>query len=73
MNDTEAVDILIDMFNKYKGIELDYLPTYEVRSVEDIVYSINEFILMSKKLQALENAGVDNWSGYDYAMEELNE
>jgi len=24
----------------------------------------------SFKLNCLENAGVDNWSGYDYAMEE---
>ena len=23
----------------------------------------------SKKLNALENGGVDNWGGYDYAME----
>lgn len=27
----------------------------------------------SKKLQALEGAGVDNWQGYDYAMELLRE
>lgn len=26
-----------------------------------------------KKLDALEGAGVDNWAGYDYAMELLNE
>ncbi len=25
----------------------------------------------SKVLQALENAGVDNWEGYDFAMEEV--
>lgn len=25
------------------------------------------------KLQALEAAGVDNWEGYDYAMEILND
>ena len=25
------------------------------------------------KLQALENAGVDNWDGYDWAMEELTD
>jgi hypothetical protein len=24
-------------------------------------------------LQALENAGVDNWEGYDFAREELDE
>lgn len=27
----------------------------------------------SKWLQALENAGVDNWEGYDYARELFNE
>ena len=26
-----------------------------------------------KWLQALENAGVDNWEGYDYARELMNE
>lgn len=26
-----------------------------------------------RKLHALENAGVDNWSGYEYAMDEYNE
>lgn len=25
-----------------------------------------------RKLEALEGAGVDNWEGYDYAMEILN-
>jgi hypothetical protein len=27
----------------------------------------------SKKLTALKNAGVDNWEGYDYAMELMRE
>ena len=27
----------------------------------------------AEKLQALEQAGVDNWSGYDYAMEILRD
>ena len=27
----------------------------------------------SKKLTALENAGVDNWQGYDYAIELMQE
>lgn len=26
-----------------------------------------------RTLKALENAGVDNWDGYDYAMMELHE
>lgn len=28
-----------------------------------------ELLNSEKKLVALENAGVDNWEGYDYAME----
>lgn len=27
----------------------------------------------NKKLEALENAGVDNWQGYDFAMESLED
>ena len=30
-----------------------------------------ELLHASKVLQALENAGVDNWEGYDFAMEEI--
>ena len=36
---------------------------------ENIVNANIQFEL--DKLQALENAGVDNWVGYDYAMDEL--
>ena len=32
----------------------------------------NRFKQRSLKLQALEDAGVDNWDGYGYAMELLN-
>ena len=33
-----------------------------------------ESLLEDRKwLQALENAGVDNWEGYDYARELMNE
>ena len=32
----------------------------------------HESLLSSQRmLQALEGAGVDNWSGYDYAMEDF--
>lgn len=30
----------------------------------------NMLVLRDFKLSCLENAGVDNWEGYDYAMEE---
>lgn len=32
-----------------------------------------ELVEARDKLQALEAAGVDNWDGYDFAMELLNE
>ena len=32
---------------------------------------LEELELAEMKLLALEAAGVDNWSGYDYAMEEM--
>jgi len=31
----------------------------------------NDLLELVLKLRALEGAGVDNWDGYDYAMEEL--
>lgn len=33
----------------------------------------NELIKDSEMLSALMSAGVDNWDGYDYAMESLKE
>lgn len=33
----------------------------------------NELLESQKWLDALESAGVDNWSGYDYARELLKE
>lgn len=33
----------------------------------------DELIEAEAKLRALEAAGVDNWQGYNYAMEILNE
>lgn len=35
------------------------------------VSEYDELKRASKKLEALEAAGVDNWQGYDYAMEIL--
>lgn len=32
----------------------------------------NQLLEDSKILRALEGAGVDNWDGYDYAMESLD-
>jgi len=40
--------------------------TITKKEYEDLVDS-------QTKLRALENAGVDNWEGYDYAMEEMNQ
>lgn len=33
----------------------------------------DELCEMALKLEALEQTGVDNWNGYDYAMEILDE
>lgn len=44
--------------------------------VETITISLSEYeslIRAQDKLDALEGAGVDNWEGYDYAMEMLRE
>lgn len=32
-----------------------------------------ELVSDSKFLQALRNAGVDNWEGYEFAIDEFNE
>lgn len=42
------------------GLELLLLIRKQIAELEDDSF----------KLQCLENAGVDNWDGYDYAMEE---
>jgi len=42
---------------------------------EEIRISMQEYrrlMLSEKKLEALEGAGVDNWTGYDTAMEIYN-
>lgn len=43
---------------------------------EMVTIPLSEYLSLQEDaewLQALENAGVDNWSGYDYARELLNE
>lgn len=43
--------------------------------MENILITVEEYKRLTKcedKLNALEMAGVDNWSGYDYAMEQLS-
>lgn len=42
----------------------------EVAKMEDSKKYLEE---RDKKLSALESAGVDNWQGYGYAMEEMEE
>lgn len=41
-----------------------------LKRIEALIDSLNDDADM---LNALQNAGVDNWSGYDYAMEEVRE
>lgn len=43
---------------------------------ETITITVKEYESLledSEMLQALQNAGVDNWEGYDYALELLGE
>ena len=40
--------------------------------VEITITEYRELLADQKKLMALEGAGVDNWDGYDYAMDILN-
>lgn len=66
MKDLKVVHQLLggNLINKLKHME------------ETITISKKEYESLledSKKLQALEGAGVDNWQGYDYAMELLRE
>jgi len=43
---------------------------------ETVTITLKEYASLqddSFKLNCLENAGVDNWDGYDYAMEEYRQ
>lgn len=44
-----------------------------LKAVEALTAENAELFEAACKLNALENAGVDNWEGYDYAMEALRE
>jgi hypothetical protein len=41
--------------------------------LENIAKPTREVEQRLAKLQCLENGGVDNWDGYDFAMEQFNE
>lgn len=41
--------------------------------IEITVEEYEALLADSKMLRALESAGVDNWEGFQYAMEELND
>jgi hypothetical protein len=45
----------------------------EASSVTISLERFNSLLEAEAKLEALEAAGVDNWDGYDYAMEILAE
>jgi hypothetical protein len=38
-------------------------------TIEITIVRYNELLEAEAKLTALENAGVDNWDGYDFAMQ----
>lgn len=51
----------------------DEIETSIANLISEIKNEIAENDERLEKLSALENAGVDNWSGYSYAMELLEE
>ena len=66
----EELDILKRDVNRFKKeLSLTNREIERLSTSENIVNANIQFEL--DKLQALENAGVDNWVGYDYAMDEL--
>lgn len=44
---------------------------FKVKDLDQDDYE--ELLEASKKLEALENGGVDNWEGYEYCMSEFHE
>jgi hypothetical protein len=59
MNEWELVDKISELLNRI-------LPETIIERVEDLLKA-------EKKLDALESLGVDNWAGYDDAMDLLDE
>ena len=59
--------MLEQMFDKL----LSHLNAEENDMALELLEHIKKADSRLEKLNALENAGVDNWSGYDFAMEEL--
>jgi len=44
-----------------------------MKTVTIPVEEYEDLLADSRVLAALQNGGVDNWEGYEFAMEELNE
>lgn len=56
------------------GLPNDSIPEVKVEEMVSVKKTEYEKLKNdSKKLRALEGAGVDNWDGYDIAMEALDE
>lgn len=62
------------VYTPHNAIVLDFTQKYDSRRTTDELRSkIEDMEEDVHKLECLEGAGVDNWSGYDYAMELMRE
>jgi hypothetical protein len=72
MTDEQLDRFIVDMQHRIDDGDADY---YGINDTFEEAKVIAEELVKLKQrdlmLSALEGAGVDNWEGYDYAMEEL--
>lgn len=61
------------MINKFDMISEAIRSKYDENVSKDLISNLNNLIDRETFLCALEAAGVDNWSGYEYAYEILEE
>lgn len=61
------------MTNKFDMISEAIRSKYDEDISKDLISNLNNLIDRETFLCALEVAGVDNWSGYEYAYEILEE
>ena len=62
--DDDSEEVVDDEYDDYEEDEDDHLVTIREADYEELERR-------SKKLRFLEEAGVDNWEGYDNAMEDM--
>ena len=67
----EAYEAFMDA--NYGPTEYEKAEQHSKKTVTISLVKYEGLLAESRLLQALENAGVDNWDGYYYAMDELRE